>query len=54
MLNCVCVCACPQAHRAALPHLPSQVAALVPKDEVHKAMQALKEVRPACLVLPPE
>ena len=36
-----------QANRAALPQLPSQVAALVPRDEVHKAMKALKEVGPA-------
>lgn len=43
---------CPQAHRAALPLLPSQVAALVPRDELHRAMQELKEVGPASSSLP--
>ena len=36
----------PQAHRAALPTLPSQVAAIVPRNEVDDMMHTvLKEVR---------
>ena len=45
VLTCSVCCAvhC-QGQQAALPQLPSRVAALLPRDQLHAALEALQEV----------